>query len=59
MDLADETEQKVSFILTSQDLSAWSFLKNTFINNLENYELDLKTFEVDYHTWEWYSKCKN
>ena len=38
---------------------SWSFLKNTFINNLENYELDLKTFEGDYHTWAWHSKCKN
>lgn len=26
---------------------SWSFLKNTIINNLENYDLDLKTFKGD------------
>lgn len=54
MDLTDEREQKVSFILTSQDLSdfSWSFLKSTIINNLENYDLDLKNFELDNHNLE-------
>lgn len=54
MDLTDEREQKVSFILTSQDLSDFSrcFLKSTIINNLENYDLDLKNFELDNHNLE-------
>ena len=54
MDLTDEREQKVSFILTSQDLSDFSrsFLKSTIINNLENYDLDLKNFELDNHSLE-------
>lgn len=31
---------------------SWSFLKNTIINNLENYDLDLKTFKGDNYNLE-------
>ena len=60
MDLADETgaEGVIYLDFTRPVNFSGSFLKNAFINNLENYELDFKTFKVDYHTCEWHSKCK-
>lgn len=49
MDLTDErgTEGVIYLDFTRLVKFSWSFLKNTIINNLENYDLDLKNFELD------------